>query len=289
MKIGAIVNYNSEGRSGSRKASLFDNLKTEDFDILCFHNTSYNRELMFNESSFIADKLGMTYSFTVANSRVANRKKVFPLAGLTIMAGASTWMLSSGSLPLSTGEKGAPAVQFAIVRKNGNAVLVINILFTGGKGQLRRSQVCRLLEHPVLSNPYAAVILCGNFTFKGKDGTAGNNQFSYTVKNGFAAGGGCNLREKKEKEVVEADKCNLPNIFILEDGVDQQTVFNYTDSRHLNSVNEDGEGLAPGHAGIVFNMDISRRKRGGEQQMYRYVSCTNPWRKTSKRALGCCG
>ena len=292
MKIGAMVSYNPEDRHGGCRHSLADNLKIENFDILCCHDTtSYNRESMFNESSFLADKLGMTYSFTVVNPQADNEreKQVPSLAALTIMAGASTWMLSSGSFSLATGEKNAPSAQYAIIRKNGNAVLVINILFAGERGQLRRSQLCRLLDHPVLNNPYAAVLLCGNFIIKSKGGAAGKNKFSYIVKNGFAAGGGCTFRKRKDKEVAGGSGCMMPNIFVLEDGVDRQTMFDYTNSRLLNSPDKDAGCIVPGHTGIVFNMDISRKKRGGDQQMYRYVFCTNPWQKTSKRALGFCG
>jgi len=291
MKIGAIVSCNTEDRHGHCKTRLVDNLRAENFDILCFHDTAYSRELMFNKSSFLADKLGMTYSFTVAGQQASlkQKKKSCSFSGLTIMAGASTWMLSSGSFPLSSGEKKDSSAQFAIIRKNGNAVLVINILFEKGSGVLRRSQLHQLLEHPVLNKPYAAVLLCGNFIIKSRKGTATKNNFSYNVRNGFVAGGGCDLQKRKNKGIAAEIGCAMPNIFVLEDGVDQQTAFNYTNSRLFDSFAGDGKCVVPGHAGIVFNMDISREKRNSEQQMYRYVSCTNPWQRTPKRALGCCG
>lgn len=294
MKIGAIVNYNNGKRNGRSQTTLVDNLRTENFDILCCHDTSYERELMFNESSFLADKLGMTYSFTVTNLQADNgqREKIkkYPLAGLTIMAGSSAWMLSSGSFPLLTGDKNSLSAQFAIIRKDGNAVLVVNILFEGERGHLRRTQLRRLLDHPVLNKPYAAVLLCGNFTIKDKKKVTGKNKFSYTVRNGFAAGGGCGLHKRKYKGLTAGiSRSAIPNIFVLEDGVDQQTIFNYTDSRLFDSFTGYGKCLGHSHAGVVFNMDISRETRNTEQQMYRYVSCTNPWQKTPKRALGCCG
>jgi hypothetical protein len=291
MKIGAMINCNTEDRHGFCNAILVDNLKKENFDILCFHDASHDRELMFNKSSFLADKLGMTCSFTVTDgqSDSEQKKQVYSISGLTIMAGASTWMLSSGSFPMSAAGKKSSSAQFAIIRKDGNAVLVINILFEKGSGVLRRTQLCQLLEHPVLNKPYAAVLLCGNFTIKGNKGrTSGKNQFSYNVRNGFAAGGGCDLEKRRYKGIGDDSGYAVPNIFVLEDGVDKQTIFNYTNSRLLDSSAVDGECVVFGHAGIVFNMDISREKRNSEQQMYRYVSCTNPWQRTPKRALGCC-
>ncbi len=272
MKIGTITNLGFDN-SQKKTKPLFPELAEENFDILCCHNKASNKENILASNSTMANELKMTYAFTIANYK-KSKKNQDKLTGLTILAGQSTWMLSSGSFPLTINGKSKQSAQFAIVRKNGNTVLVLNIFFDKANNSIKINQLKQLLSHPVLNKPYSAVLLCGNFNIK-KDGSA-KTDLPYTIKN--------SLLESGVKRNSLKKNCGA-NMFVLEPQSDLLNDYSYNNGQIVTDF-YDSEKSSP--EAISFELKISRKEQHSEQQIYRYVSCTNSWRKTPKFSLGVC-
>ncbi len=163
----ATVNIGGCGEDQrQRLAGLVDDLKAEEIDILCCQEMFFSDDGHHNAAIFLAGKLGMTcsYSATRQNEITCGERTTDTATGVAILTGSDAWMLASGSFPRPGGEGGQGAAQFAVVRKNGNAVLVINLHLA--LSRLEERWLVRLLRtmssHPVLQQPYAAVLFCGD-------------------------------------------------------------------------------------------------------------------------------
>jgi hypothetical protein len=86
------------------------------------------------------------------------------ISGLSIMVGNGVWMLNSGSVPVPGDQEGDEGiVQFALVRKNGASILVLNLQIAASK-PVQRGQLQALFSHPLLKERYGAVVLCADRT-----------------------------------------------------------------------------------------------------------------------------
>ncbi len=106
----------------------------------------------------------MPYSCFAANphQKKARGQKANDTSGLAILAGPGMWMLNSGSFPfLNESEGKKQSALFALVRKNGTSILILNLQLCGSK-QSRLKRLEAIFSHPMLKERYGAVVLCGN-------------------------------------------------------------------------------------------------------------------------------
>ena len=83
-------------------------------------------------------------------------------SGLAILTGTKIWPLNSGNLKgICEPEGSREIVQFALVRKNGASVLVLNLQLCGSR-QSQLLQLGALFSHQVLKGRYGAVVLCSD-------------------------------------------------------------------------------------------------------------------------------
>jgi hypothetical protein len=132
-------------------------------DILCCQSMPHAVDSRDRQPSVVlAETLGLTCScFAACRDQgglpVRGSRSVRGLATLT---GSGVWVLNSGSF--TVGSAGTPeVVQFALVRKNGVSVLVLNLHFVDGQ-EARQQQLTDLFAHPLLKEPYGAVVLCAD-------------------------------------------------------------------------------------------------------------------------------
>ena len=134
-------------------------------DILCCQ--AIRRSLDGNESltDTLAQSFGLTCSCFAVHRPRPKKPDLQPkrsVSGLAIMVGGGVWMLNSGSFPVPGDHEGEEAVvQFALVRKNGVSVLVLNLQIATAK-PAQRVQLQALFSHPLLKERYGAVVLCAD-------------------------------------------------------------------------------------------------------------------------------
>ena len=133
-------------------------------DILCCQ--SIRRSMDGNEdlTDTLAQSFGLTCScFAAHRPRLGNpQQPQRGVSGLAIMVGNGVWMLNSGVFPVLGDQEGEEGiVQFALVRKNGASVLVLNLQLAASKAA-QREQMHALFSHPLLKEQYGAVVLCAD-------------------------------------------------------------------------------------------------------------------------------
>ena len=151
-------------RSTARLRKLTDQLRLAEIDVLCYQGVQRTRDGKQDSAREIAESLHMTYSFSATKYSVNTdeKDKVMTIDGLSILAGSYVWMLSSGSfcLPGECPHKKQVA-QFAVIRQEGNSVLVINTEFSSiASVQLKQLQA--VFSHHRLQERFDAVVLCSN-------------------------------------------------------------------------------------------------------------------------------
>lgn len=164
--IRAVTLNNNDGQRNAT-ADLHERvaqLGQRQIDILCCQGIWRAMDDSEDETQIIGKSLRMNYSIFAAN-RTWERKterKVNGVRGLAILTGTGIWPLNSGSfqgVDDPDGSKGI--VQFALVRKNGASILVLNLQLCDSR-QLQLLQLGALFSHPMLKERYGAVVLCGD-------------------------------------------------------------------------------------------------------------------------------
>lgn len=139
-------------------------LKDAGVDIFCCHGEFGEPVGDYQSTRIIADLLGMSYFFSTTRPegyRDGHCSDV-KASGLAILSGSQAWMLNSGTFPLPSGECGARRiVQFAVIRKQGNTILVLNISFSPDP-DLQEQQLETVLANQLLRDHYGAIFLCAD-------------------------------------------------------------------------------------------------------------------------------
>jgi len=298
IRVATINTWKGDGDYGRRLALLAGNLKEENIDILCCQESFRTLNGEYDTARTLATELGMTCSFSAARKkrRVFQGKKIESVSGQAILTGPETWMLYSGSFPLpgNSRDKGRVA-QFAVIRKDGDAVLVVNLHLSHlqGAGRLRRQQLQTVLSHPIMEKQFAAILFCGDFNAISEDEelTYLKKQSEYKVSDGFIAGGGNagvstlvpekDGRRKKKKRRID-------HIFVFEKNRRPSANLKLSNSRLiLNHPGADGV-LPSDHFGVALDLTLSRVNTNETSQVCRYVSFTTPaWRRSREGELDC--
>jgi endonuclease/exonuclease/phosphatase family metal-dependent hydrolase len=162
-----IVTLNDDkNRLGStaRVRKLTDQLRLAEIDILCCQGVKQTRDGKQDPAREIAESLHMTYSFSATkfNVNTNENRKEMTIEGLSILAGEYVWMLNSGSfcLPGECPDKKQVA-QFAVIRQNGNSVLVVNTEFSL-ISSVQLKQLRAVFSHNRLQERFDAVVICSN-------------------------------------------------------------------------------------------------------------------------------
>jgi len=164
IRVAILNDDKKEIGSTARLQELTEQLRLAEVDVLCCQGMERTFDGSRDPAREIAESLRMAYSFSATDCRVDTSLsgKETIMTGLWILAGAKTWILNGGSFFLS--EKDPlrnQVVQFAVIRKNCNSVLVINTDFSPFPA-IQRQQLQALFSHALLRDQYDAVVLCGN-------------------------------------------------------------------------------------------------------------------------------
>ena len=131
-------------------------------DILCCQSIKHSLGGNEEVTRALAQSLELTCSCFAAHHLQHGVTEQQGVSGLAIMAGAGVWMLNSGSFPVLGDQKGEERiVQFALVRKNGASILVLNLQLAASVPS-QRAQLYALFSHPLLKERYGAVVLCAD-------------------------------------------------------------------------------------------------------------------------------
>ena len=148
--------------SPARLQDLTEQLRQAEIDVLCCQGIQRTFDGRHDQAREIAESMPMTYfisanDFIVSTGRGA---KEMIVSGISILSGANVWMPSSGSfsLPVKDSDK-KMVVQFAVIRKNHNSVLVINTEFSADP-TVQLQQLRSVFSHQHLHEHYGAVVLC---------------------------------------------------------------------------------------------------------------------------------
>ena len=291
LRIATINTWKGEGDYERRLSLLAEGLREEKVDILCCQEAFATDDDRYNTAAVLAKDLCMTCSFSTARrkKRLFQGKRLECTSGMAILTGADTWMLYSGSfsLPETTKDRGRVA-QFAVIRKNGNTILVINVHLSHLKNgrKLRRKQMRAILSHASLERPYGAVVLCGDFNaaLEEDDLKALRNQSGYLVYDGFLAGGG-NPETSTMVTGATENRKRVDHIFVLEKRKNPVAKLAMKNSRLILN-RQDANGIFPSdHYGVALDLEIERILRADTCQVRHYASFTQPWKKAKKGEL----
>jgi endonuclease/exonuclease/phosphatase family metal-dependent hydrolase len=164
IRIVTLNDTNLGTNSAARLHDLTDQLRLAEIDVLCCQGMQRSLDGSQDSARKIAELLQMTYCFSATGStvRAQNGGKETTIRGLSILAGDYAWMLNSGSFSLPGEDPSKKQVaQFAIIRQNGNSVLVINVEFSP-LASVQLQQLRAVFSHQRLQERYGAVVLCGN-------------------------------------------------------------------------------------------------------------------------------
>jgi len=144
-----------------RQTQSIEPLRHTAIDVLCCQAIRRSLDDTGDPTRGLAEALGMTYSCFAASGhrQTGGGRRVKEICGLAILTGAEVWMLNSGSFPIPGDREGEDWVaQFALIRKNGVSVLILNFQI-GASAQTQQLQLLALLSHPLLKERYGAVVL----------------------------------------------------------------------------------------------------------------------------------
>jgi endonuclease/exonuclease/phosphatase family metal-dependent hydrolase len=290
LKIATINTWKCKGNYERRIALLAEKFKKEKYDILCCQESFRTIDGKYDTARTLAANLGMTYTFSAARQkkRMHLGKKIDSVSGLAILTGPETCMINSGSFPIPENSKDKDSVaQFAVIQKNGNGVLIINLCLSclQNKKTLRHKQLQIIFSHSIMEKQFAAILICGDF-----DAKPGNEELSFLkkqpgfkVRDCFIEGGG-NPRVSallpKYDIAEEMDGQHIDHIFVLQKKTRPVAKMAFGNSRIILD-QSDGEILMPSnHFGIALDLTLSRVKRDPKSQIYRYASFAQSWRKS---------
>jgi len=288
LRIATINTWKGEGDYERRLPLLVHGLREEKIDILCCQEAFATDDGRYNTAAVLAKELGMTCSFSAARrkKRLFQGKRLECTSGMAILTGTDTWMLYSGSfsLPETTKDRGRVA-QFAVIRKNGNTILVINVHLSHLKNglRLRQKQVREILSHASLVRSYGAIVICGDFNAAQEedDLKALRNHAGYRAYDGFIAGGGDFEASTMVAGAVE-NRRRVDHIFVLEKKKNPVARLAMKNSRLILN-RQDANGIFPSdHYGVAMDLEIERILREDNCQVRHYASFAQPWRRAKK-------
>ncbi len=295
LKIATINTWKCEGNYKQRLNVLAHRLKEERFDILCCQESFRTLDGEHDTAKALAGKLGMSYSFSAAGrkKRIFHGENVESLSGMAVLTGPQTCMIKSGSFPLPEKSKAdGCAAQFAIIRKNGDAILIVNLFLSHlqNKKNMRRKQLQAVFSHPIMEKEFAAIVFCGDFDVKpeSEEFRLLKRQPEFKVNDGFIKGGG-NPRVSTLYDGTcldeEQDGQHIDHIFVLQKRHKPVAKMEFRNSRILfNEVNE--RALMPSdHFGVALDLILSRLTGDMKSQVYRYASFAQSWRKSREGIL----
>jgi hypothetical protein len=164
IRVATLNNSNEQGISIDHRQERIAQLRLAEIDILCCQNIRRAMDDSEDEARIISTSLSMSCSCYAASHSRQNEKdrNAHGAGGLAILTGAGIWTLNSGSFQGAVESEGVKEIiQFALVRKNGASILVLNLQLCGSK-QLQLLQLRALFSHQMLKERYGAVVLCGD-------------------------------------------------------------------------------------------------------------------------------
>ena len=153
-----------QGRPNNDLHTCIEQLRLAEIDILCCQGIRHAPDEKKDATRILSESLQMPYSCFTANQhqKKARGQKATDASGLAILTGSEMWMLNSGNFPILSEAGGTPqSALFALVRKNGTSILILNLQLCGSK-KSRLRQLRAIFSHPMLKERYGAVVLCGN-------------------------------------------------------------------------------------------------------------------------------
>ncbi len=164
INIMTINAGNVPGHAPDRPPICLEPWRRNTPDILCGQSVPRSIDGKVDTSCLLPALANMTCSCFAADRRHANRQTVKKkeIRGLAMFTGIGIWMLNSGSFQVSgSQEEDELTIQFALIRKETVAILVLNLQFPavlrGMKTQMRT-----LFSHPLFKQRYGAVVVCGD-------------------------------------------------------------------------------------------------------------------------------
>lgn len=290
LKVATINTWKCKSSYEQRLHLLIDRFKKEHLDILCCQETFRTLDGKYDTARTLAAGLDMSYSFSAASpkKRLISGKKVESFSGLTILTSSKTCTIKSGSFPLPDKSKAkGSAAQFAIIRKNGDAILIINLFLSHlkHKKKMRLNQLKTIFSHPLMEKQYAAILICGDINVNPQKAELRflKKQSEFKVLDGFIKGGG-NPRVSalcsNTALDAEQDGQYIDHIFVLQKRIRPVAEIKFRNSRIILD-QSNGKTLTPSrHFGIALDLTLSRVKRDSKKQLYRYASFAQPWRKS---------
>lgn len=142
-------------------------LQRQGIDLLCCQSIAHNLtscdSTAADDSRQLSKVLGLTCSCFAAGKHTdaaGTLEEQHTLNGLAILTGTGVWTLNSGSFVVGEGDC-EEVVLFALVRKNGNSVLVLN-LHLSPLAEQQEMQLAQLFQNSLLREAYGAVVLSAN-------------------------------------------------------------------------------------------------------------------------------
>ncbi|MBM9536102.1 hypothetical protein [Desulfobulbus alkaliphilus] len=164
INIMTINAGNATGRIIDQQPTCLEPWYRNTPDIVCCQSVHRSAEGIVDTSCLPPGSANMTCGCFVAGKQHANRKKVRKkcMEGLAVFIGTGTWMLNSGSFEVSgSQEDDELTIQFALIRKETVAILVINLQFPTVLRSMK-TQMRTLFSHPLFKQRYGAVVVCGD-------------------------------------------------------------------------------------------------------------------------------
>lgn len=173
--------------SPTRLHELTEQLRQAEIDVLCCQGIQRTFDGRHDQAREVAESMPMTYFFSATDfsMNTGGGAKEMIVSGLSILAGANVWMPSSGSFSLAVKDSDKKmVVQFAVIRKNHNSVLVINTEFSTVPA-VQLQQLRSVFSHQRLQEHYGAVVLCSknNIAVSTKDLRSAVALSSYKLAN----------------------------------------------------------------------------------------------------------
>lgn len=137
-------------------------LKAAQVDIICCQEQFGASEGDHRITGTMADLLGMSYYYSTIkpDDDREGQCREDKVCGMAILSGTRAWMLKSGTFPLATGESEArEIVQFAVIRKQGNTILVLNSALSPDP-KLLEQQLEAVVASQLFGEHYGAIVLC---------------------------------------------------------------------------------------------------------------------------------
>jgi len=165
IRVATLNSSNGHDLSIADLHARITQLRQMEIDILCCQGVwraTDDREE--NQIRLLSQSLQVNCScFAAYRHRQSEKdRKSTSASGLAILTGSKIWPLNSGNLKgICEPEGSREIVQFALVRKNGASILILNLQLCESR-QLQLLQLSALFSHQMLRGRYGAVVLCSD-------------------------------------------------------------------------------------------------------------------------------